>query len=65
MGWAADGAVELVEAAMDWTVGNRARVVDELDAFDAALRDAATLVVEEGHADVPLAEHRSAHSPAA
>ncbi len=57
--WTGHGAVELVEPAMNRRTSRRSRVVDMLDTLNTALADRLAVLVVEGHANVPLAEHGS------
>ena len=54
-GRAADRAKEPVEPTMNGPVGNGAGKVRLFDALDLSIGDELSLLVEEGHADVPLA----------
>ena len=56
-GRAARRTIKLIESAMNWRVGNRAGVINQLHTCDAAFRDAMTSLVKEAQADMPLAGH--------
>jgi len=49
---------KLVEATMDRSIRNSAGIVDAFYALDAAVTNDGSVLVEEGHTDMPLAEQR-------
>jgi len=51
-----DRSVEFIKAAMNRPIGDRSRIIDLLNTFYATILDAITILVEERHADMPLAE---------
>ena len=55
-GGTADRAEKVVEATVDGAIGNWAAVVDPADGLESVPVDSLSLLVEEGHPDVPFAE---------
>ena len=57
-GGTAHGPEEIIEASVDWCIGNGSAVIDPFHCGQAVLVDGFTRLVEKRHADMPFAEHR-------
>ena len=57
-GGTAHGPEEIIEASVDWCIGNGPAVIDPFHCGQAVLVDGCALLVKEGHAHVPFTEER-------
>jgi hypothetical protein len=52
----AGGSEEMVKAAVDWSIRDRARIIDSLNSLQPVFIYGPAILVHEGQADMPLAE---------